>query len=94
MIEDVLGITILLEAAILLALSYKTVVRKPVKRLLEDVEAAHLLLIPLFIGASLFLAFTISALIKNHLRWIDEASIDHQLVQAHKLLQASLLGHF
>lgn len=94
MIEVELAKLILLEAAILLALSYKTAVRKPIKRALNrliNVEAAYILLIVFIIG-SLFLALSISSLIKIHLRAIREASIDYQLIQSHKLLQASLLG--
>lgn len=94
MIEVQLAKLILVEAAILLALSYKTVIRKPIKRALNrviNVDTAYILLIVFVIG-SLFLALSISSLIKIHLRSIREASIDDQLIQTKKLLQASLLG--
>lgn len=94
MIEVVLAKLIMVEAAILLALSYKNVARKPVKRalyLVINFEAAYILLI-VFIIASSFLTLSISSLIKFHLRSIHQASFDDQLIQARKLLQASLLG--
>lgn len=94
MMEVMLAKFILMEAIILLALSYKTVGRKPIKLALNrviNVEAAFILLF-VFIIASLYLSLSILSLIKIHLRSIREASVDVQLIQAHKLLQASLLG--
>ncbi|KAL8088066.1 hypothetical protein AgCh_037999 [Apium graveolens] len=94
MIEAELAKLILVEAVILLALSYKTVIRKPIKRALNrliNVQTPYILL-SVFIIGSLFLALSIFSLIIIHLRSIREASIDDQLIRFHKLLQASLLG--
>ncbi|KAK1389048.1 Endoplasmic reticulum transmembrane protein [Heracleum sosnowskyi] len=94
MTEVLLAKFIFVEVAILLALSYKTVVRKPIKRALNrviNVEALYILLIVFIIG-SLYLAISISSLIIIHIRSIHEASVDDQLIQYLKLLQASLLG--
>lgn len=94
---ELLAKLILMEAVVLIALSFKTFLRKPAKKAMDCVvKQGQAPIIVLTIGLT-FLAHLISTLyiiLQIHFRSIRAGSINpaDQLLLPHKLLQASLTG--